>query len=249
MHRSVDQHSHTHRSAAEAVWAIDGPQGLAKHGARLRACERALATPGKTSHELPPPQSGQQPFGDYVRSSVDLFAALLQMNALHLVGLNGRSLTDATLFEVFPGAEWKVLTATALPKKTGASGRRLRIELLRKLGIHDVPDGISADLCDAAIAAYLAWCTRHRPEDVIAALDALTKRPAETYDAFVERLAHNPIALRVKLADLADNLDTTRLRELTDEDLQRIRKYHRARRRLLQLRDPATASETTDEHG
>jgi hypothetical protein len=37
----------------------------------------------------------------------------------------------------------------------------------------------------------------------------------------------------VKLADLQDNLDNRRLLSLTDEDTDRMKKYHKAWRRLM----------------
>lgn len=44
------------------------------------------------------------------------------------------------------------------------------------------------------------------PEDMIAAIDALTKRDGEDEEAFVQRAAANPMALPIKRADLEDNL-------------------------------------------
>ncbi len=44
------------------------------------------------------------------------------------------------------------------------------------------------------------------PSPVIAAVDALTRRPEESDDAFVRRAASNPLALPIKRADLEDNL-------------------------------------------
>ena len=44
------------------------------------------------------------------------------------------------------------------------------------------------------------------PDEVVDAVDRLTRRPGEPYAAFVERIAPSPLARRVKLADLADNL-------------------------------------------
>jgi hypothetical protein len=52
-------------------------------------------------------------------------------------------------------------------------------------------------------------------------------------DDFVARAAANPIARKVKLADLEDNMDVKRIDDLADRDLERIRKYHRAWRILL----------------
>lgn len=71
------------------------------------------------------------------------------------------------------------------------------------------------------------------PEEEIAAVLALSKKPdGETYEAFIERLAPNPLAREVKLADLADNLDLSRLDVLRPEDAARIVRYHAAVRRL-----------------
>lgn len=44
------------------------------------------------------------------------------------------------------------------------------------------------------------------PVRVLEALDRLTRREGETYEAYVERLLPDPIARSVKLADLKDNL-------------------------------------------
>ena len=70
---------------------------------------------------------------------------------------------------------------------------------------------------------------------VLAALDAITKREGESYDQFIERVKDNPIALKVKLADLRDNMDILRLPVLTEKDLQRIAKYHEAYKYLEQF--------------
>ena len=68
--------------------------------------------------------------------------------------------------------------------------------------------------------------------DVIAALEGVTRREGERYDAFIERAAGNPVAAAVKLADLEDNMKMTRLARLEDRDLARLTKYHSAWRRL-----------------
>jgi len=48
------------------------------------------------------------------------------------------------------------------------------------------------------------------------------------YDAFIRRVAKNPAARRVKLADLEDNMDLRRLASPTDKDVARSKKYQRA---------------------
>jgi (p)ppGpp synthase/HD superfamily hydrolase len=81
----------------------------------------------------------------------------------------------------------------------------------------------------------LARLAEHFPPNIIAALECLTKRPGEDYEAFIERVATNPLAVRVKLADLADNSDLTRLPRVTDKDRERNAKYARATARLQEV--------------
>ena len=47
----------------------------------------------------------------------------------------------------------------------------------------------------------------------------------EGYFRFVERAKLNPIGSRVKIADLQDNLDISRIPELDESAMQRINKY------------------------
>ena len=69
-------------------------------------------------------------------------------------------------------------------------------------------------------------------EEVIEAVACLTKRPGEAYESYIERIRQVELARRVKLRDLKDNMDTTRLAELGPTDLERLAKYHRALQRL-----------------
>ncbi|WP_043414604.1 HD domain-containing protein [Archangium violaceum] len=70
------------------------------------------------------------------------------------------------------------------------------------------------------------------PEEVLGALDCLTKREGETYEAFIERILPHPLARRVKRADLEDNMDVRRLLALTDRDAERLARYRAAWARL-----------------
>lgn len=69
-------------------------------------------------------------------------------------------------------------------------------------------------------------------QEVVDAVEALTKRAGESYEAFIERVAANPLARRVKRADLADNLDLGRLPVVTEADLARLARYRAALARL-----------------
>ena len=66
------------------------------------------------------------------------------------------------------------------------------------------------------------------PDAVVAAIDALTKRDGEEYEVFIRRVGPLPLARRVKLADLRDNADLSRISQLTEKDRQRLAKYRRA---------------------
>jgi (p)ppGpp synthase/HD superfamily hydrolase len=73
------------------------------------------------------------------------------------------------------------------------------------------------------------------PGDVVEAVDHLTKRPGESYEAFIERVRANTMAVTVKAADLKHNLDLSRIACLTNCDIERIRKYQRALSALLSV--------------
>ena len=62
----------------------------------------------------------------------------------------------------------------------------------------------------------------------VAAVDALTKRPGESYDASMLRTASNDIGRNVKLADLRDNSDLSGVPEPTEADFERLERYRRA---------------------
>lgn len=70
---------------------------------------------------------------------------------------------------------------------------------------------------------------------IAAAINALTKRDGESYDEYLDRVKADEIAIKVKLSDLKDNSDLSRLgRDPTDADRRRLDRYLRARAILLQ---------------
>ena len=75
--------------------------------------------------------------------------------------------------------------------------------------------------------------------EIVDAVVALTRRrepePGESYADFIERAARNPLARRVKLADLEDNMDVTRLDQVTEKDRERLDRYIRSRKRILEV--------------
>ena len=70
--------------------------------------------------------------------------------------------------------------------------------------------------------------------EIADAVDALTRREGESYSDFIKRVSLDPIAIGVKIRDLEDNLDSTRMPRMTDDDWKRMAKYHKARRTLIE---------------
>lgn len=86
--------------------------------------------------------------------------------------------------------------------------------------LHDVAEDSPYSLKDLAQAGI--------PEAVLEALRCLTRDGHTPYLEYVARLRKNPIARRVKLADLLHNSDLGRLDGVTGQDRRRLLKYRMA---------------------
>lgn len=64
--------------------------------------------------------------------------------------------------------------------------------------------------------------------EVISGLRAVTKVEGESYEDFVARAARDPVGKAVKLADLMENSDLSRIAQPSQKDLERVAKYRRA---------------------
>ncbi len=73
------------------------------------------------------------------------------------------------------------------------------------------------------------------PDSVLAALALLTHQNGESYDVYVSKIKGNPLARKVKLADLADNMRLERIPDPTAKDLERLEKYRRAQALLNEV--------------
>ena len=71
--------------------------------------------------------------------------------------------------------------------------------------------------------------------EVLNAVDSLTHRDkeGENYWDYIQRAKSDPIAIKVKLADLEDNLNPDRLNEVTEKDEKRFDRYRKAQEMLL----------------
>ncbi|MHB9030476.1 MAG: GTP pyrophosphokinase [Candidatus Latescibacterota bacterium] len=98
--------------------------------------------------------------------------------------------------------------------------QRMRTEREQVIAIlHDTVEDSDLSLDDLRREGF--------PEEVVAGVDALTRREGESYDEYVDRVKINPEAVRVKLGDLEDNMDLRRLPDITEQDVERLRRYHR----------------------
>ncbi len=70
------------------------------------------------------------------------------------------------------------------------------------------------------------------PPGVVEAVQLLSKVVGESYDQFISRVIINPLAVKVKKADIEDTIDILRLNSICDKDLERVVKYHKAWKRL-----------------
>lgn len=70
-------------------------------------------------------------------------------------------------------------------------------------------------------------------EHIIDAIVALTKKQGETRLEAAQRARQNPIARVVKLADINDNMDLSRIQSPTIKDFERLKEYQQVRDLLL----------------
>jgi (p)ppGpp synthase/HD superfamily hydrolase len=71
------------------------------------------------------------------------------------------------------------------------------------------------------------------PPEVIDAVRALTKFEGESRIEAAKRAVQNPISRAVKLADVTDNMDLSRIPEPTEKDFARLKEYEKVRLILL----------------
>lgn len=98
--------------------------------------------------------------------------------------------------------------------------------------LHDVIEDSNHTLDELSRAGF--------PDEVVRAVRTLTRDPHMHYLDYVARVRQNPIARRVKLADLKHNSDLARLETVTEQDRRRVLKYRMAQAILAD--DPYDAS-------
>lgn len=109
------------------------------------------------------------------------------------------------------------------PLRVMASGRTLEEKIVGVL--HDVVEDSDWTFARLEAEGFSA--------DVIDALRCVTKlSDSEPYDKFIARIKKNPLAVAVKLNDLADNMDIRRLPYISEKEVKRLKKYLKAYKQL-----------------
>ena len=85
--------------------------------------------------------------------------------------------------------------------------------------LHDVIEDTEYDISDMVKLGF--------SDEIIEALVCLTHKEGEDYFEYIKRISSNPLATKVKLADLSHNSDLSRLDNVTETDLQRYHKYQK----------------------
>ena len=86
--------------------------------------------------------------------------------------------------------------------------------------LHDVVEDSDVTLDDLKKAGF--------SDGILEVLSLLTHEESVPYMEYVAQIKHNPIAVKVKLADLRHNSDLTRLDTVDEKMLQRLEKYKSA---------------------
>ncbi|MGC4191552.1 MAG: hypothetical protein QM589_10360, partial [Thermomicrobiales bacterium] len=106
------------------------------------------------------------------------------------------------------------------------------IELEAVAWLHDTVEDGGATVAKLARAGF--------PRAIVAAVDAISRRPAEAQGAYLERVMRSPLARVVKRADAADNADPRRLSQLHPATRRRLATKYAGMREVLGLHSDVT---------
>ncbi len=71
--------------------------------------------------------------------------------------------------------------------------------------------------------------------ETAAAVDAVSRRPGEDWEDYLRRVKQNEVARKVKISDLIDNSNLSRIPIVTLRDVDRQLKYNQALRYLMDM--------------
>lgn len=108
--------------------------------------------------------------------------------------------------------------------------------ILHPLHVMDSVDGIDAkivavlhDVVEDTETTLENLAAYEFPQEILDAIDAITKRDGEKKEAYWARVKANPLALQVKFADIAHNSSPARLASLSKDEAEYLAgKYAKA---------------------
>ncbi len=71
-------------------------------------------------------------------------------------------------------------------------------------------------------------------ENIVKTIELLTRKSGQDYFDYINEINQSSWATKIKLADLKDNMNITRLENISDKDFQRLNKYLKAYKILTQ---------------
>lgn len=89
---------------------------------------------------------------------------------------------------------------------------------------------------EIAVTTVAQFVQRMFSDRVKRALEILTHDKSEPYEQYIDRICTNYDCIRIKMEDLRDNSDITRLKGIREKDVQRMVKYQHAYLKLAQAR-------------
>ena len=133
------------------------------------------------------------------------------------------------------------IAAAGFEGKTDRAGKAYILHCIRVMNNVDQSDeelmimAILHDVVEDGILTYAELCDYKFSARVMNAINLLTHLDGDNYEDYIKMISFNPDAIAVKLADLKDNSDITRLKGLTKKDFDRMEKYHKAYTYLSQI--------------
>lgn len=83
--------------------------------------------------------------------------------------------------------------------------------------LHDVCEDSDITIDDLRVAGF--------NDEVLEAVKAITKVDGESYEEYLDRVARNPVATTVKIADMTHNSDLSRIPYPGSKDFERVERY------------------------
>lgn len=104
--------------------------------------------------------------------------------------------------------------------------------------LHDVIEDSDITLDDLSKEEF--------PKRIIESVDRITRKKGESYCAYINRVAINQIARRVKVQDLFHNSDLSRIPNPNENDIERVKRYEQHASYLMFIDEQNYEDEITD---